>query len=793
MPTPSLYTLNDDNGDITVHDSTAVATAGGYLWNHRLLLNMTCQGYANVHFMQPEPASYSCGPALEAKTFLQPEHQYYPGHPGRFFYFHDKQADYRFSAPYAPVNARHDRFAFDIKKHQLSWTIEHKHWRIELCVHLPQHEVAEFWSLSITNTDNQLRTLQHCSCFNIGNQSWMNQSATYEPTLGALVANKVTPYQKTADYAKQQHYLEQTYLLSEQVPDSWTASLRDFLGEGDWQQPQSLLYEELDREPAIYETPLAALQFSRDYLPGERQCFRFVFGPAKDHSSIRRIRDDHLSAAGFAASLEAALQRARQWQPKIHLQSPDDKLNHFVNHWLCRQVIYHGETQRLTTDPQTRNYLQDAMGMCFIDPAIMRTALLTTLAQQHSNGEVPDGILLHPDAELKYINQIPHSDHAAWLPICLAVYIDETADTELMFASIGYADSTVKAPLWLHIDKAMDYLRNNLDERNLSLIAEGDWCDPMNMVGHQGKGVSAWLSMATAWSFQLWGALCQRINKPKKADYWLQQARRLNQSINDYFWQDSWYARGITDAGRTFGTPKDEEGQIFLNPQSWALLCGAADSDKLPHIIHAVQQHLMTAHGPQMLAPPYTRMHQDIGRLTQKFPGVAENGSVYCHAAAFYLYALWQQGKTDEAFAVLDSLITDPSNCRQRGQLPVYIPNYFRGAPQLYPQHLGRSSRLFNTGTVAWVLRAIVEELCGLKGCEEGLHIQPKLPSHWPSLTATRTFRGHRFDLRVTRNTALSAPKIQVNGQRLKTSVLSLEGLATHCVLDVQLPAPQKE
>ena len=32
------------------------------------------------------------------------------------------------------------------------------------------------------------------------------------------------------------------------------------------------------------------------------------------------------------------------------------------NNWLGRQVFYHGCTNRLSTDPQTRNYLQDAMG-----------------------------------------------------------------------------------------------------------------------------------------------------------------------------------------------------------------------------------------------------------------------------------------------------------------------------------------------------------------------------------------------------------------------------------------------
>ena len=30
---------------------------------------------------------------------------------------------------------------------------------------------------------------------------------------------------------------------------------------------------------------------------------------------------------------------------------------------------------------------------------------------------MPDGIILHEAAELKYINQVPHTDHCVWLPI----------------------------------------------------------------------------------------------------------------------------------------------------------------------------------------------------------------------------------------------------------------------------------------------------------------------------------------------------------------------------------------
>ena len=73
----------------------------------------------------------------------------------------------------------------------------------------------------------------------------------------------------------------------------------------------------------------------------------------------------------------------------------------------------------------------------------------------------------------------------------------------------------------------------------------------------------------------------------------------------------------------------------------------------------------------------------------------------------------------------------DLADYERRGQLPVFIPNYYRGAFREHPRTAGRSSQLFNTGTVAWVYRCLVEGLFGIKGNREGLVIDPQLPSHW--------------------------------------------------------------
>ena len=443
-----------------------------------------------------------------------------------------------------------------------------------------------------------------------------------------------------------------------------------------------------------------------------------LFGLSSQWRSSRILLGGLLGFAGFGKAQQQYRDYIAQGRGCLTIETPDAALDNFVNHWLPRQVYYHGDVNRLTTDPQTRNYLQDNMGMSYVRPEAFRTALLTALAQQHSSGEMPDGILLHPDAELKYINQVPHTDQCVWLPVCLTAYLAETNDYALLQQTIAFGDSAEPATVFEHICRAMSWLLHKRDARGLSFIEQGDWCDPMNMVGFQGRGVSGWLSLASAYALQCFAEICQQRGLPELAAQYQQHAADFNLAVNSQLWDGHWYGRGITDDGRLFGVSAETEGRIYLNPQSWAMLSGAADSTKIPQLLTAINVQLQTPYGVQMLAPAYTQMVQDIGRLTQKFPGSAENGSVYNHAAAFYLYALYQINQPDKAYQVLRQMLpgSTEQDCLQRGQLPVFLPNYYRGAYSQYPRTAGRSSQLFNTGTVHWLYRCLIEHLFGLKG-----------------------------------------------------------------------------
>jgi cellobionic acid phosphorylase len=731
---------------------TAMPQAGGFLWNRRMMIQLTCRGYATAQFMQPEPAKYSHAPNLEAKSFMQPEQAYYAHHPGRFFYLKDEETGELFSAPHEPVRAQTDRFAFSVGHEDIAWTVEKLGVRIRLRLALPTDDVVELWTLEVENLSGRARRLSVYPYFTVGYMSWMNQSAEYRADLQGIVASSVTPYQKLQDYFKNKDFKDKTYLLCETAPDAWEACQAHFEGEGGLHAPDGVKLDTLACGDARYETPVAVVQYRLALDAGASTTRRFLFGPAKDDAEIGALRARYLSPEGFAAAARDYAAYVAQGAGCVQLETPDPEFDNFVNHWLARQVFYHGDVNRLSTDPQTRNYLQDNMGMAFVKPAVARAAFLHALGQQEPGGAMPDGILLFEGAELKYINQIPHTDHCVWLPVCLRAYLDETGDGAILDVPVTAHDgSTLSA--FERISLAMDWLLHMRDARGLSFIEQGDWCDPMNMVGWKGRGVSGWLTVAAAYALNLWADVCLERGDEQAGARFRAGAAAMNGAANEHLWDGDWYARGITDDDVKFGVRSDAEGRIYLNPQSWAFLSGAAGPEQRERMLAQVDAQLDTPYGVQMFAPPYSAMREDVGRVTQKHPGSAENGAVYNHASVFYIYSLYTIAESDRAWDALRKMIPGPDavDYLQRGQMPVFIPNYYRGAWKEYPRTAGRSSQLFNTGTISWVYRSIIEGLCGLKGDLRGLTVQPQLPSHWPGMRIRRSFRGAWFDVTVTR------------------------------------------
>ncbi|GLR71534.1 GH36-type glycosyl hydrolase domain-containing protein [Agaribacter marinus] len=773
------YEKGTGGAEIRLHSPLSMPNATGYLWNKKMMFQMTCRGYANALHMQPEPAKYAYGQSFEAKTFMQPEHHYYSGHPGRFFYIKLSNSDI-FSLPYEPTRQTLDKFAFIQGQDTLRWEIEHANIQFTLRVTLADDVALEDWRLDIVNKSNNEIHLDIYPCFTIGYASWMNQSARFVPELNGILGEYITPYQKAKDYPKIKQSMDKTLFIADSPIESFDTSTNRFLGEGHMHCPDGVKHSSLFNSTALYETPIAVLQHKIRLEPRQQKKLSWLFGPCQSETHAKTLSNrlqQHITA------------KPSYLKQGISIQTPNADLNHMINSWLPRQLSYHIESNRLTTDPQTRNFLQDHLSSIWLNPTLAKRNLLLALSQQGKNGAMPDGILLHEGAELKYINQVPHSDHNVWLFPFVELYLSETNDFSILETTVGFGDSDHESTVSEHLELACDYLWAQRDHRGLSLIQQGDWCDPMNMVGIQGRGVSFWLTFASAYAFGIWSKILKTTQDTIRAAKWHDYQQILNDTCNTLGWDGDWYARGITDDDEHFGISRDQEGQIFLNPQAWAMLSEAPTPEQADKMVNAIESKLRTPFGYCMLAPAYTHMDERIGRVTQKFPGTAENGSVYNHAASFYAYALYQQAKinntnkhNDIAFEVLFSMLATDSDCLKRGQLPNFIPNYYRGAYHQLPEAAGRSSQLFNTGTCAWYYRSVIEGLFGIKQSKGSLTVKPNLPSSWTNASISKKIFGANVRINIKRGAEASVSSDSNNLQIEGSHISGFEAKKTYLI-----------
>ena len=134
----------------------------------------------------------------------------------------------------------------------------------------------------------------------------------------------------------------------------------------------------------------------------------------------------------------------------------------------------------------------------------------------------------------------------------------------------------------------------------------------------------------------------------------------------------------------------------------------------------------------------------------------------------------------------------DEADLRRRGQLPTFIPNYYRGAHRQYPSASGRSSQLVHTGTIHWIYRCLVDGLFGVTGDERGMRLAPQLPSDWSQATIKRRFRGATFNIRFERDALVPQMSAQMESVPLADNRIDdFEPGRSYDVL-VRLPSAQR-
>ena len=142
----------------------------------------------------------------------------------------------------------------------------------------------------------------------------------------------------------------------------------------------------------------------------------------------------------------------------------------------------------------------------------------------------------------------------------------------------------------------------------------------------------------------------------------------------------------------------------------------------------------------RLLDPPLAHAQPSAGYIQAYPPGVRENGGQYSHAGVWALMAQAARGNGDAAMRYFGYL--SPAH---RSRHPVWGAAYaiepYVVAGDVYsaPPRVGRGGWSWYTGSAAWLHRAAIESIFGVRQRGDEVSFAPCLPSDWSDAEITLT------------------------------------------------------
>ncbi|RZJ10661.1 MAG: hypothetical protein EOP39_08135, partial [Rubrivivax sp.] len=310
--------------------------------------------------------------------------------------------------------------------------------------------------------------------------------------------------------------------------------------------------------------------------------------------------------------------------------------------------------------------------------------------------------------------------------------------------------TTETASIYEHAARSID-ISLPVGAHGLPLFGTGDWNDGMNRVGAGGRGESVWMGFFLCAVIDALHPLAIARGEDDRAQRWRQARDKLSAALDANAWDGDWYRRGWFDDGSVLGTHTAGECRIDLIVQAWAVLTGAADSDRAQQALDSAwrELHDRDAHLLRLLWPPLKDHEPEAGYI-QAYPGgVRENGGQYNHAAVWALMASAKLGQADRAWAAFTAI--SAAHRGAHGATYGLEPFVIAGDIETALPHAGRGGWSWYTGAAGWLLRASVESLCGVRLSAGRLMVQPCLPPHWSQARVRLQMEGRAIEVLVQR------------------------------------------
>jgi cellobiose phosphorylase len=518
--------------------------------------------------------------------------------------------------------------------------------------------------------------------------------------------------------------------------------------------------------------------------PGETKEIAFVLG-MKNDAEAEEILARYDNPAQVCRQELSEL--VAYWHEKLsHFQvkTPNEAFDTMINTWNaynCFMTFIWSRAASFTYCGLRNGYgyrdtVQDIQGVIHLAPEMAVEKIRFMLSAQVDNG---GGLPLvkfthnagHEDTpdDASYVKETGHpayrADDALWLFPTVYKYIAETGDLAFIDEVIPYANKD-EGTVYDHLKRAIRFSMEHLGKHGLPAGLYADWNDCLRL-GKDGE------SSFVAFQYYYAMTILKEFALYKKDDEYVtfleKSQKELGELIQKCCWNEDRFIRGFTENGEVIGKRDDPEANMWLNPQSWAVISGFATDEQADRVLGLVDERLNTEYGAALMDPPY-HAHAFEGALAVIYnAGVKENAGIFSQSQGWIILAEALRGHGDRAFGYF--LENAPAALNDRAEirrLEPYCYGQFTEGPT--SPNFGRSHVHWLTGTASTVMVGCVEGVLGMRPDFYGLRIVPAVPKEWDGFEIEKDFRGKHLHITVKNpdHVEHGCKKLSVNGRELE-------------------------
>jgi len=457
-----------------------------------------------------------------------------------------------------------------------------------------------------------------------------------------------------------------TFLLSlDAAADAFSTNARTFFGTGGVRAPSGLA-EPLDGRLDT-AGPEAALLLERrvSLKPGETRTLYFAYGYLPQDVELEKLtaKYRHEASALWARSSDAwkrdGLQFSVASEPWVkrevtwhhyYLRSNLTYDDFFREHILSQGHVYQ---YLMGFQGAARDPLQHALPFVFTRPEIVREVLRYTLKEVHEDGFVPYGIVGH-GMPMPVIFR--PSDQQLWLLWLASEYVLATRDTAFLREELPtyplYGPKAGKATVRDLLARCYRQLVEVIGtgEHGLMRLSNGDWNDnavvgfvPPNLFEEVRKRAESVLNAAMAtYVLDHYARLLDYVGDASAAAEARARAEAQRQAVRAQ-WTGQWFRRAwLTPELGWIG-----EDQIWLEPQPWAIIGGAATPQQARTLVQALDEKVRRPSplGAMLHSKGVPKMSVTLGDGTNAGVWPSINGTLIWALAKVDAQRAWDEWK----------------------------------------------------------------------------------------------------------------------------------------------------